>query len=179
MTDLFRTDPHNHHKLPPTGGFTRLKTRLQALRFKPMKTRVVLTAVALLAGTISFADAGGWRRGCGGFYGGPRVSVGVGVGFGGWGGGYCGPRWGWGPPVAVAVPVYRQVIVERPVRVVSGPAATLLRAQTQLARLGYYTGAIDGAFGPLTSRAIREYQADYGLRVTGRLDRATVESLGG
>lgn len=150
-----------------------------------MKTRLALAAVALFAGTVSLGHAGGWGRGCGGFYGGPRVAVGVGFG-GGWGGGYCGPRYGWGPrwgwggpPVAVAVPVYRQVVVERPVRVVSGPAATLLRAQTQLARLGYYNGAIDGAFGPLTSRAIREYQADYGLIVTGRLDRATVQSLGG
>lgn len=147
-----------------------------------MKTRLAVLTIALVVGTSTLAQAGGWGRGCGGFYGGPRVSVGVGFG-GGWGRGYCGPRyggWGWGGPrVIVAAPVYRQVVVQRPVRVLSGPAATLVRAQSQLARLGYYNGAIDGAFGPLTSNAIRQYQADYGLAITGRLDRATVQSLGG
>jgi hypothetical protein len=154
-----------------------------------MKTRLVLVAATLFFGITAFAHAGGWGwgRGCGGFYGGSRISV----GFGGWGGGYYGrgygggwgPRWGggwWGGPrVAIGVPVYSQVVVQRPVRVVSGATATLVRAQSQLARLGYYTGRIDGAFGPLTSNAIRQYQADYGLAVTGRLDRATVQSLGG
>jgi peptidoglycan hydrolase-like protein with peptidoglycan-binding domain len=55
---------------------------------------------------------------------------------------------------------------------------TLVRAQAQLTSLGYYRGGVDGQFGPLTSRALAQYQSDYGLPVTGRLDRATLKSLG-
>lgn len=103
----------------------------------------------------------------------------------GWGGGY-----GWGGPAfgitfAAPIPVYRPVYYAQPapyyvqqeVRV-SRPASTLVRAQYQLANLGYYSGVVDGSFGPLTSRAAAQYQADNGLRVTGRLDRATLKSLG-
>ncbi len=140
-----------------------------------MKTRLALAVAAVLLVTTAASQAG-WGRGCG-YYGGPRVSIGVGIGSG-----YCGPRWGWGPywggPRVVAVPVYRPVVYTQTVRVVPSPAGTLVRAQARLAELGYYTGEIDGAFGPLTSRAIREYQADYGLPITGRLDRATLKSLG-
>ena len=139
-----------------------------------MKTKflLVLTAVLLFSTGISHA---GWGWGGGGWCG-PRF---------GWGGG-----WGWGGPAfgiafAPSVPVYRPVYyaqpapyyVQREVRV-SRPASTLVRAQSQLANLGYYSGAVDGTFGPLTGRAVAQYQADNGLRVTGRLDRATLKSLG-
>ena len=117
--------------------------------------------------------------------------------------GWCGPRFGWGgggwwgPSFGVSfvapVPVYRPVYYAPAPVYYAAPApvyvrtvrysqpvvsSTLVRAQSQLSNLGYYAGAVDGAFGPLTSRAISQYQADYGLRVTGRLDRATVKSLG-
>ena len=58
------------------------------------------------------------------------------------------------------------------VRVATYSAPALYRAQTRLARLGYHPGPIDGDFGPMTSRAIRSYQADYGLPITGRLTAA-------
>jgi peptidoglycan hydrolase-like protein with peptidoglycan-binding domain len=38
--------------------------------------------------------------------------------------------------------------------------------------------AVDGIVGPVTYRAIREYQKDYGLPVTGRIDDSLAESLG-
>jgi peptidoglycan hydrolase-like protein with peptidoglycan-binding domain len=53
-----------------------------------------------------------------------------------------------------------------------------VRVQSQLANLGYYRGVVDGAYGPMTNRAVLQYQADNGLPVTGRLDRATLKSLG-
>ncbi len=44
--------------------------------------------------------------------------------------------------------------------------------------MGYYPGPLDGAFGPMTRRAIRNYQFDYGLPVTGRLDYRHSSKLG-
>jgi len=144
-----------------------------------MKTRSLLViAVALFA--FTGASQAGWGWGRGGFCG-PRVGF-------GWGG----PRWGWGGPAisvgfAAPVAVYRPVYVAQPApyyvttttyRTVASPSSQLVRAQSQLATLGYYRGAVDGSFGPLTNRAIIQYQADYGLPVTGRLDRATLKSLG-
>jgi hypothetical protein len=148
-----------------------------------MKTKILLVlAVALLA--FAGQSEAGWAR-CG--WGGPRF---------GWGGGWG----GWGGPAfgisfVAPVPVYRPVYYAAPARVYyTTPApiyvrtvryvqpikvsATLVRAQSQLSSLGYYNGVVDGAFGPLTSKAIVQYQADYRLPVTGRLDRATLKSLG-
>jgi hypothetical protein len=50
--------------------------------------------------------------------------------------------------------------------------------QIALRREGYYRGPIDGAIGRGTRYAIREYQYDYGLPVTGRIDRRLIRSLG-
>jgi hypothetical protein len=101
------------------------------------------------------------------------------------GGGYWGPYWrgGWGPAFGVRfvvpVPVFGGVYVRRPApSYVTYAQPILARAQARLARLGYYPGPIDGDFGPITSRAIRSYQLDYGLPVTGRLDYRTRASLG-
>jgi hypothetical protein len=141
-----------------------------------MKTKLFLTAAASLLLFTGSSHAGwGW----GGGYCGPRF---------GWGGGWGG--WGWGGPAigvsfAAPVPVYRPVYYTAPapyyvqrVVTVPRPASILVQAQSQLSTLGYYGGAVDGSFGPMTSRAISQYQADYGLRITGRLDRATLKSLG-
>jgi hypothetical protein len=50
-------------------------------------------------------------------------------------------------------------------------------AQGRLANLGYPTGPIDGIAGPKTSEALRYFQADERLPVTGELDDATREKL--
>ena len=57
------------------------------------------------------------------------------------------------------------------------PAADVQRAQRQLKERGYYSGAIDGVMGPATQAALRAYQRDRGLSVTGRLDSQTVQTL--
>jgi hypothetical protein len=49
--------------------------------------------------------------------------------------------------------------------------------QTDLTEGGYYTGAIDGIYGPETMDAVRQLQADSGLPVTGLPDPATQEAL--
>ncbi|HEY5811460.1 MAG TPA: peptidoglycan-binding domain-containing protein [Terrimicrobiaceae bacterium] len=149
-----------------------------------MKAKFLIVFALLLLALADVTQAGGrcgrwgggggyWRGGYGGGWG----------GWGGWGGGpYWGGGWGWGPSFGVSfvapTPVYRTVYVNQPVSYASYSAPALYRAQARLARLGYYPGPIDGDFGPMTSRAIRSYQADYGLPITGRLDYRTRASLG-
>lgn len=50
--------------------------------------------------------------------------------------------------------------------------------QEALKEKGYDPGSIDGAMGPRTTAALREFQQAEGLRVTGRLDAGTRSRLG-
>jgi hypothetical protein len=49
--------------------------------------------------------------------------------------------------------------------------------QRALAREGYYDGPIHGRLDTATRKALRKYQRDRGLDVTGSVDRAVIESL--
>lgn len=122
---------------------------------------------------------GGWHGG-GGYYGG-------GGGGGGWGWG----GWGWGGPAigislapapvyyAAPAPVYRTVYYAQPAAgTYYGSDPVLAAAQNRLGKLGYYRGYVDGQFGPRTNQALLQYQSDYGLPITGRLDHRTRASLG-
>ena len=51
------------------------------------------------------------------------------------------------------------------------------QAQIILMRQGYYRDAIDGLYGPAMNFALRNYQARFGLRPSGRLDVETLASL--
>jgi Putative peptidoglycan binding domain len=59
-----------------------------------------------------------------------------------------------------------------------GSNATISAVQSQLAKLGYYGGAIDGLEGGETQAALARYQQDHDLSVTGTLTPATLQSLG-
>lgn len=50
--------------------------------------------------------------------------------------------------------------------------------QQDLATLGFYTGAIDGIYGPATVNAVKDLQASAGLPKTGLVDPATERALG-
>jgi len=50
--------------------------------------------------------------------------------------------------------------------------------QSQLAKRGYYRGAIDGVLGDQTEAAIARYQEDSDLSVTGVVTAATLQALG-
>ena len=50
--------------------------------------------------------------------------------------------------------------------------------QRALTRRGFYRGGIDGDLGPGTRAAIRSYQYQRGLEVTGRIDGTLLRSLG-
>lgn len=52
-----------------------------------------------------------------------------------------------------------------------------VNVQEALKIRGYYRGAIDGAIGPNSRFAIRSYQMDSGLPVTGRIDTLLLRSL--
>jgi peptidoglycan hydrolase-like protein with peptidoglycan-binding domain len=51
------------------------------------------------------------------------------------------------------------------------------RAQIILMRQGYYRDEIDGLYGPAMNFAVRNFQARFGLRPSGRLDVETLASL--
>ena len=55
---------------------------------------------------------------------------------------------------------------------------TVLATQKKLAQLGYYKGEADGQTGSQTSAAIRRYQIAQNLKVTGELNRQTLDQLG-
>ena len=56
--------------------------------------------------------------------------------------------------------------------------ALVSSVQSQLAKLGYYRGAVDGVAGDETKAAIARYQEDNDLSVTGTVTAATLQSLG-
>jgi peptidoglycan hydrolase-like protein with peptidoglycan-binding domain len=50
--------------------------------------------------------------------------------------------------------------------------------QTKLAEQSYYQGSVDGVIGSTTLQAIRQYQTDHGLAVTGKIDPKLLDALG-
>jgi peptidoglycan hydrolase-like protein with peptidoglycan-binding domain len=61
---------------------------------------------------------------------------------------------------------------------VASAGTLVFEAQEALKTLGYSPGPSDGEYGPRTEEAIRQFQRDNGLAVTGRLNDATVATLG-
>ncbi len=53
-----------------------------------------------------------------------------------------------------------------------------MSAQTKLADQGYYHGPVDGVIGSGTIEAVRQFQADHGLRRTGKIDPNLLNALG-
>jgi lysozyme family protein len=61
---------------------------------------------------------------------------------------------------------------------VPGVSASIqVLVQTDLTRRGYYAGQVDGVIGPETRNAIREFQRDNGLQVTGDINSQLVQAL--
>src|SRR5262245_30119867 len=54
---------------------------------------------------------------------------------------------------------------------------TVRFVQNSLQRLGYDTGRADGALGKRTAAAIRKYEKDNGMHVTGKVSEALIASL--
>lgn len=54
---------------------------------------------------------------------------------------------------------------------------TIRRIQQALAKAGFFSGAVDGKFGRDTSVALRDFQAKYGISVSGFPDQLTLFRL--
>ena len=54
---------------------------------------------------------------------------------------------------------------------------TIVFVQTQLIRAGYNPGPADGIFGRKTEMAIRQFQKDRGIEVTGNINKETLSLL--
>jgi Putative peptidoglycan binding domain len=59
----------------------------------------------------------------------------------------------------------------------SESASIQVLVQDALARRGYYPGQVDGVIGPETRSAIREFQRDNGLPVTGQMNSHLIQAL--
>lgn len=66
---------------------------------------------------------------------------------------------------------------EKSVAAIELTADQIKKAQRMLIELGYLKGGADGVFGPKSAEAVRAFQADNALEVTGMLDASTREAL--
>jgi peptidoglycan hydrolase-like protein with peptidoglycan-binding domain len=55
----------------------------------------------------------------------------------------------------------------------------VFKAQNRLQKHGYHPGPADGMMGKRTCHAVKQFQRDYGLPVTGRIDSETLKRLEG
>jgi lipoprotein-anchoring transpeptidase ErfK/SrfK len=79
--------------------------------------------------------------------------------------------------VALAVCIAATVVVAQETRVTPSAQEMVLTAQVMLDAAGFSPGEIDGRAGANVSRALGAYQHTRGLRVSGRIDDATLEQL--
>ena len=167
--------------------------------------RFIITVVAIsvfASGTVQAGPYGGYGHygHGGGYHGGYYGGYGHGY-YGGYG-------WGWGglPVAAFATgalltsayysqpyyyydggpsyyddpPVYRtHTSYQSSSHAVAVPRSGLdLDVQTALRSRGYYMGSLDGVYGPQTADAIRRFQTDNGLALTGKINGDTLKALG-
>ena len=59
----------------------------------------------------------------------------------------------------------------------SGPDTLVESVQNELAKRGYYGGKVDSMYNPATQTALRRFQSDQHLAVTGRINEATLHAL--
>ncbi len=104
----------------------------------------------------------------------------VAFGFSGWG--PWGPWW-WYPDYA-DYPYYDDPSSSESQRSSGSQYGTqywndlAMSVQTKLAQQSYYRGPIDGVIGSGSLQAIRRFQSDHGLPVTGRIDPKLLKALG-
>jgi len=99
------------------------------------------------------------------------------------------PWWGWGgwwyPPYDGYYPYYDDYYPDYDEQPTSGSqydteywSNLAMSVQTKLAEQGYYRGQIDGIVGSGSLQAIRQFQSDHRLAVTGKIDPKLLKALG-
>lgn len=92
---------------------------------------------------------------------------------------YTAPPVYYGAPVSQPPAVYPQYSQQSSIpRALPASSPQMAQVQENLRQKGYYRGSVDGLTGPSTRAAIRAYQVDRGLQVTGRIDSELLEDLG-
>ena len=82
------------------------------------------------------------------------------------------------PSLPVSISQSREEISSTtPIPATTGYRATVEQAEIRLEELGYNPGPADGYMTHKTRKAIREYQADSALTVSGRLTRTTFRNM--
>lgn len=72
----------------------------------------------------------------------------------------------------------RDAIKQSPVSKLPKTATQIQKVQAGLADLGYAPGPIDGVMGEQTVQAIRSFERDHRLKVTGKVTEALLKELG-
>ena len=81
------------------------------------------------------------------------------------------------PPMQTAAQAAARTEAQASTRDSSATRDQIKGVQGRLARDGFYTGPIDGVWGPSTAGALGRYQAAHGLERTEKLDHETLESF--
>ena len=90
-----------------------------------------------------------------------------------WDSGYWCPAWGYDT-------VHESYDYDGPIYTYGNllPDQVIINVQHALKELGYYIGDVTGSLGSASRQALSAYQRDYGLEVTGAIDKPTVQALG-
>lgn len=83
-----------------------------------------------------------------------------------------------GTPVKIIAGSFGLLGHSRPYLVPGERSSHVLAVQHNLSARGYYDGTLDGIYGWGTENAVRAFQKDHNLPVTGRVDTATYDALG-
>ncbi|BDG62293.1 L,D-transpeptidase family protein [Caldinitratiruptor microaerophilus] len=81
-------------------------------------------------------------------------------------------------PRGTRVVIFGQPVLSRRTLVQGHTGADVVEVQMRLRELGFYTGPIDGRFGPGTAAAVRALQKARGLKPTGIVRWETYKALG-
>jgi hypothetical protein len=97
--------------------------------------------------------------------------------------GYYGSPYYGGYAYGYGYPYYSDDVVgydtySAPVQTYAATDSLVSEVQEMLANAGYNPGPIDGVLGGQTRAAIRDYQADHGLPITGQLDSPLLREMG-
>lgn len=84
----------------------------------------------------------------------------------------------YGTPVKIIAGGYGDIGYFRPHLSRGSTGAAVKEVQCQLRDFGYYSGGLDGIFGYQTEQAVKKFQEDHGLEVTGTVDQKTYDALG-